>query len=51
MEANKILTADILDIIFEHMNKDYGAYRLRKEYNRRLRLALIITGLDRKSVV
>jgi len=45
MEANKILTADILDIIFEHMNKDYGAYRLRKEYNRRLRLALIITGL------
>lgn len=44
MEANKILSADILDIIFEKMNKDYGAYRLRKEYRKRLTLALIITA-------
>ena len=26
MEINKILTADILDIIFDGRNKDYGAY-------------------------
>lgn len=45
MEASKILTADVLDILFEHMNKDYGAYKLRKGYNGRLRLALIITGI------
>jgi protein TonB len=45
MEANKILSADILDIIFEKMNKDYGAYKLRKEYKRRLTLALVITAI------
>ena len=45
MEANKILSADILDIIFEKMNKDYGAYQLRKGYNKRLRQALIITAI------
>lgn len=44
MEANKILSADILDIIFEGKNKSYGAYELRKTYNRRLTRALIITG-------
>ena len=36
METNKILQADILDILFEGRNKDYGAYQLRKTYNRRL---------------
>ena len=40
MEANKILSADILDIVFEGRNKDYGAYELRKTYNRRLWLAI-----------
>lgn len=44
MEANKILSADLLDIIFEDRNKDYGAYDLRKTYNRRIVRALIITG-------
>ncbi len=44
MEANKILQADILDIIFEGKNKDYGAYELRKTYSKRLTKALIITG-------
>ncbi|MEO7394242.1 MAG: energy transducer TonB, partial [Chitinophagaceae bacterium] len=44
MEANKILSADVLDIIFEGKNKDYGAYDLRKTYNRRINRALIITG-------
>jgi protein TonB len=43
MDVNKILTADILDIIFEGKNKEYGAYELRKTYNRRLRAALIGT--------
>jgi periplasmic protein TonB len=44
MESNKILSADILDIIFEGKNKEYGAYDLRKTYNKRLTMALIITG-------
>ncbi|MFT3910414.1 MAG: energy transducer TonB [Ferruginibacter sp.] len=44
MEPNKILTADILDIIFEDRNKAYGAYELRKSYSQRLTKALIITG-------
>ena len=43
MEINKILSADILDIIFEGKNKEYGAYELRKTYNKRLRNALLIT--------
>lgn len=40
MNANKILNADILDIIFEGRNKDYGAYELRKTYNRRVIIAI-----------
>ncbi len=44
MEANKILSADILDILFEDRNKQYGAYELRKTYNRRILLALGITA-------
>jgi protein TonB len=41
MDVNKILNADILDIIFEGRNKEYGAYELRKTYNKRLITALI----------
>lgn len=44
MEANKILSSDILDLVFEGRNKDYGAYALRKTYNRRITMALVITG-------
>ena len=44
MDSNKILSADILDIIFEGKNKQYGAYELRKTYNRRLTKALLITA-------
>jgi protein TonB len=44
MEANKILQADLLDLIFEGRNKDYGAYELRKKYNKRITLALVITA-------
>lgn len=40
METNKILNADILDIIFDGKNKAYGAYDLRKTYNKRIALAL-----------
>jgi periplasmic protein TonB len=45
MDINKILGADILDIIFEGRNKEYGAYELRKTYNTRLTKALILTGI------
>ena len=41
MEANKILDAPLLDIIFDHRNKAYGAYQLRTGYNRRLLLSLV----------
>lgn len=44
MEANSILQASLLDIVFEGRNKDYGAYALRKKYNGRVALALGITG-------
>ncbi|HAN37305.1 MAG TPA: energy transducer TonB, partial [Chitinophagaceae bacterium] len=40
MDANKIKDADILDIIFDGRNKEYGAYQLRKTYSGRL-----LTGL------
>jgi protein TonB len=44
MDINKILSADILDIIFDGKNKQYGAYDLRKSYNKRLTKALLITA-------
>jgi periplasmic protein TonB len=45
METNKILSADILDIIFEGRNKEYGAYELRKTYKNRLVIAIVATLL------
>ncbi|MGG9963343.1 energy transducer TonB [Ferruginibacter sp. SUN106] len=45
MDTNKILNADVLDIIFDGKNKNYGAYALRKSYNKRLVKALAVTGL------
>jgi protein TonB len=41
MDINKILSADILDIIFEGRNKEYGAYDLRKTYKKRLMVAIL----------
>ncbi len=41
MDINKILSADILDILFDGRNKEYGAYELRKTYNKRLRTSII----------
>jgi periplasmic protein TonB len=45
MESNKILSADILDILFEGRNKEYGAYELRKTYKNRLIIAIVATLL------
>lgn len=43
MRSENILSADILDLIFENRNKSYGAYTLRRHYNARLVKALGIT--------
>ena len=45
MDVNKIMTADVLDIIFDGKNKEYGAYELRKTYNQRITRALLGTLL------
>lgn len=41
MNAQQILRSDLLDIIFEGKNKNYGAYELRKTYNHRVGYALL----------
>ena len=43
MTNKEILQADLLDILFEHRNKAYGAYALRRNYNDRLHWALGIS--------
>ena len=40
MNSECILQSNLLDIIFDSRNKDYGAYILRKGYNARMRIAL-----------
>src|SRR6478672_5548847 len=46
MEKETILQSNVLDIIFEHRNKSYGAYALRKFYDNRLYKALaLVFGL------
>ena len=42
MEANEILQSDILDILFDGRNKLYGAYQLRKNYNKRISKSLLL---------
>jgi len=44
MEANKILKADLLDIIFENRNKAYGAYELRSTYPKRIKRSMMAMG-------
>jgi protein TonB len=44
MDTNKILSANILDLIFDNRNKEYGAYELRNTYQRRMAKALGITA-------
>ena len=45
MEAKNILSANILDILFENRNKEYGAYDLRNTYDKRINTALGITAI------
>jgi len=42
MNSNSILQSNLLDIIFENRNKDYGAYSLRKFYDNRMRMAVML---------
>ena len=42
MEANKIMNADFLDILFEGRNKEFVAYELRRTYNRRIVIAISV---------
>lgn len=55
MQINQILSAPLIDIIFDGHNKNYGAYELRKNYSKRINRALIITmtvaGLISGSVI
>jgi len=44
MDVNKILSSDLLDLLFEDRNKAYGAYDLRRSYNKRLTIALLCTA-------
>jgi periplasmic protein TonB len=48
-ELNRIPSFD--DIVFENRNKEYGAYKLRKKYNRNVIIALMISTLILGTVV
>ena len=41
MNINNTLQTDVLDVLFANRNKSYGAYQLRKTYNKRLLIALL----------
>ena len=43
MKPNNILSASLIDLIFDGRNKEYGAYYLRKTYEQRIKKALIVT--------
>ena len=43
MEANKILSAPLIDLVFDGRNKKYGAYELRKTNSLRTKTALSVT--------
>lgn len=45
MDTNKILSADLLDLIFDDRNKEYGAYDLRRNYHIRITKSLVFTGV------
>lgn len=44
MDPAKILKTEFLDILFEDRNKNYGAYELRKFYDKRVRNSILITA-------
>jgi periplasmic protein TonB len=41
MTSQQILKADLLDILFENRNKEYGAYVLRRDYPSHLKKAIV----------
>ncbi|HBE40047.1 MAG TPA: energy transducer TonB, partial [Bacteroidales bacterium] len=43
MANQKIKAPRFDDIVFEWRNKEYGAYRLRKKYNRNVIIAMLIS--------
>ena len=43
MQTNKILSAPLIDLIFDGRNKEYGAYYLRKTYEQRIKKSLLFT--------
>jgi protein TonB len=43
MEPNKILSASLIDVIFDGRNKEYGAYELRQTNSKRTKASLSIT--------
>jgi protein TonB len=43
MKPNEILSATLIDVIFDGRNKAYGAYELRKTYAKRINKALLVT--------
>lgn len=45
MKPNEILSARLIDVIFDGRNKAYGAYELRKTYSQRIKKALLLTSL------
>jgi len=43
MQPEKIMQSDLLDILFENRNKTYGAYALRRSYNKTMAYAITTT--------
>lgn len=44
MDSAKISKSDFLDILFDGRNKEYGAYDLRRQYDKRVRNAILGTA-------
>jgi len=44
MDSAKILKSNFLDILFDGRNKEYGAYDLRKQYDKRVRNSILGTA-------
>ena len=44
MKTSTISGNDFLDILFKGRNKDYGAYELRRKYDKRVRNAIMGTA-------
>ncbi|MEI9911779.1 MAG: hypothetical protein WDO71_20285 [Bacteroidota bacterium] len=43
MEPKQILSASLLDLVFDDRNKQYGAYELRVTYPQRIKKSLLFT--------